>query len=176
MSIYRFCLSRGLFLVLSSLVCICSWAGPRSYLQAKAIAEKKAAEMGVQVVCDDSQENLAKGGMGVVEKQLPYYVFSNAADKGFVIVSGDDRFPEIIGYSEQGAYDEALLPENFKSYMKAYQAMVEAVDKGDVSATRQLKEVESLRSSMKSTAVSPLLGEIAWGQGSPYNDFCPEVL
>ena len=160
-------------MVLFSLACICSWAGPRGYSQAKAIAENKAAEMGLQVVDNGAQGNLAKGLSDVVEKQSPYYVFSNAEAKGFVIVSGDDRFPEIVGYSDQGTYDEAQLPDNFKSYMKAYRAMVEAVDKGDVSATRQLKEVESLRSAVKSTAVSPLLGEIAWGQGSPYNDFCP---
>ena len=114
-------------MVLFSLLCTCSWAGPRSYLQAKAIAEKKAAEMGLQVVDDGTQGNLAKGMSGVVEKQSPYYVFSNAEAKGFVIVSGDDRFPEIVGYSDQGTYDEAQLPDNFKSYMNAYQSMVEAV-------------------------------------------------
>lgn len=173
MSIYRFCVSRGFFLILSSLVCICSWAGPRSYLQAKAIAEKKASEMGLQVVDNGAQGNLAKGLSDVVEKQSPYYVFSNAEDKGFVIVSGDDRFPEIVGYSDQGSYDEAQLPDNFKNYMNAYRAMVEAVDKGDVAATRQLKEVESLRSSVTSTAVPPLLGNIAWGQGAPYYSYCP---
>jgi hypothetical protein len=84
---------RELLVALFSLLCTCSWAGPRSYLQAKAIAEKKAVEMGLQVVDGSSQENLAKGRLGVVEEQCPYYVFSNAEAKGFVIVSGDDRFP-----------------------------------------------------------------------------------
>lgn len=139
-------------------------------------SREKAVEMGLQVVDGSSQENLAKGRLGVVEEQCPYYVFSNAEAKGFVIVSGDDRFPEIVGYSGQGTYDEALLPDNFKSYMNAYRAMVEAVNKGNVAATRQLKEVESLRSSVTSTAVSPLLGNIAWGQGSPYNDFVQAMM
>ena len=103
---------RELLVALFSLLCTCSWAGPRSYSQAKAIAEKKAVEMGLQVLDGSSQENLAKGMSGVVEKQSPYYVFSNAEAKGFVIVSGDDRFPEIVGYSDQGTYDEAQLPDN----------------------------------------------------------------
>lgn len=173
MSKKSFNFPRELLVALFSLLCTCSWAGPRSYSQAKAIAEKKAAEMGLQVLDGSSQENLAKGRSGVMAEQSPYYVFSNAETKGFVIVSGDDRFPEIVGYSDQGTYNEAQLPDNFKSYMNAYRAMVEAVDKGNVAATRQLKEVESLRSSVTSTAVSPLLGNIAWGQGGPYNDFCP---
>lgn len=104
---------RELLVALFSLLCTCSWAGPRSYLQAKAIAEKKAVEMGLQVVDGSSQENLTKGRLGVMEEQCPYYVFSNAEAKGFVIVSGDDRFPEIVGYSDQGTYDEALLPLSF---------------------------------------------------------------
>lgn len=60
--------------------------------------------------------------------------------------------------------------------MNAYRAMVEAVNKGNVAATRQLKEVESLRSSVTSTAVTPLLGNIAWGQGSPYYDFVQAMM
>lgn len=166
-------IQRGFLVVLYSLACICSWAGPRSYSQAKAIAMKKAAEIGLQVVGNDLQDVPAKGIDGSVGMQRACYVFSNAEAKGFVIVSGDDRFPEIVGYSEQGTYNEAQLPDNFKSYMKAYHSMVEAVDKGDVAAIRQLKEVESLRSSGLSAAVSPLLGQIAWGQGAPFSNFCP---
>ena len=166
-------IQRGFLVVLFSLACICSWAGPRSYSQAKTIAMKKAAEIGLQVVDNDLQEVPAKGIDGSVGMQRSCYVFSNAEAKGFVIVSGDDRFPEIVGYSEQGTYNEAQLPDNFKSYMNAYRSMVEAVDKGDVAAIRQLKEVESLRSSGLSAAVSPLLGQIAWGQGAPFSNFCP---
>lgn len=42
-------IQRGFLVVLFSLACICSWAGPRSYSQAKTIAMKKAAEIGLQV-------------------------------------------------------------------------------------------------------------------------------
>ena len=90
MSKKSFSIPRELLFILFSLVCTCSWAGPRSYSQAKAIAEKKAAEMGLQVVDGSSQENLAKGRSGGMEERSPYYVFSNAEAKGFVIVSGDD--------------------------------------------------------------------------------------
>lgn len=86
-------IQRVFLVVLYSLACICSWAGPRSYSQAKAIAMKKAAEIGLQVVGNDLQDVPAKGIDGSVGMQRACYVFSNAEAKGFVIVSGDDRFP-----------------------------------------------------------------------------------
>ena len=53
-------IQRSFLLCCNSLVCICSWAGPSSYSQAKAITMKKAAEMGLQVVDDDLQEVTGK--------------------------------------------------------------------------------------------------------------------
>lgn len=38
-----------LLILLSSFVCISSLAGSRSYAQAKAIAEKQAAKLGIQI-------------------------------------------------------------------------------------------------------------------------------
>ena len=94
-------------------------AGPRSFQQAKAIAEKQAALLGVTI----DQKAMAKvrkqGDKGKMNlSQQSYYVFPNANSKGFTIVSGDDRLPEIVGYSSQGSYDENNLPEGFISLIK----------------------------------------------------------
>lgn len=35
-----------------------------------------------------------------------YYVFNIGNNQGFVIVAGDDRINPILGYSDQGYYDE----------------------------------------------------------------------
>ena len=34
-----------------------------------------------------------------------YYIFNAKNDQGFVIVSGDDRTPQVLGYSEKGRLD-----------------------------------------------------------------------
>lgn len=110
------------------------------------------------------------------QETASYYVFPHGEGKGFTIVSGDDCLPEIVGYTDQGTYDEASLPESYKSFMKAYQEMVEAVTKGDQATLRNLAEVKAYRSSVNSThskAVSPLLGNIAWNQTKPFNNMCP---
>ena len=37
--------------------------------------------------------------------QASYYVFNTVGDHGFVIVSGDDRTTDILGYSDNGKFD-----------------------------------------------------------------------
>lgn len=78
-------------------------AGPRSFQQAKAIAEKQAALLGVTIDQKAMTKARKQGSKGEITlSQESYYVFPNANSKGFTIVSGDDRLPEIVGYSSQG--------------------------------------------------------------------------
>lgn len=106
-------------------------------------------------------------------------MFPNANSKGFTIVSGDDRLPEIVGYSSQGSYDENNLPEGFISFMEAYQNLYNKVNLGDAEALKNLAEIKAWRnkknaSAASTSAVAPLLGNIEWDQTSPYNNMCPK--
>lgn len=174
------CIRLHLLLSALLLISVSAFAGPRSFRQAKQIAERQAALLGI--VMDESAASQAKSfGFGDKsqasdQETASYYVFPHGEGKGFTIVSGDDCLPEIVGYTDQGTYDEASLPESYKSFMKAYQEMVEAVTKGDQATLRNLAEVKAYRSSVNSThskAVSPLLGNIAWNQTKPFNNMCP---
>lgn len=171
--------NRLLLFAGSLLIPMVVMAGPRSFQQAKAIAEKQAALLGVTI----DQKAMAKvrkqGGKAEMNlSQKSYYVFPNANSKGFTIVSGDDRLPEIVGYSSQGSYDENNLPEGFISFMKAYQNLYNKVNLGDAEALKNLAEIKAWRnkknaSAETSSAVAPLLGNIEWDQTSPYNNMCP---
>lgn len=166
-------------------------AGPRSFQQAKAIAEKQAALLGVTIDQKAMAKARKQGDKGEMNlSQQSYYVFPNANSKGFTIVSGDDRLPEIVGYSSQGSYDENNLPEGFVSFMKAYQNLYNKVNLGDVEALKNLAEIKAWRnkiaqkknaessqanaSAASTSAVAPLLGNIEWDQTSPYNNMCPK--
>lgn len=155
-------------------------AGPRSFQQAKAIAEKQAALLGVTIDQKAMTKVRKQGGKAEMNlSQQSYYVFPNANSKGFTIVSGDDRLPEIVGYSSQGSYDENNLPEGFVSFMKAYQNLYNKVNLGDAEALKNLAEIKAWRnkknaSSASTSAVAPLLGNIEWDQTSPYNNMCPK--
>lgn len=172
--------NRLLLFAGSLLIPMVVMAGPRSFQQAKAIAEKQAALLGVtidQKAMTKARKQGDKGEMNL--SQQSYYVFPNANSKGFTIVSGDDRLPEIVGYSSQGSYDENNLPEGFVSFMKAYQNLYNKVNLGDAEALKNLAEIKAWRnkknaSAASTSAVAPLLGNIEWDQTSPYNNMCPK--
>lgn len=171
--------NRLLLFAGSLLIPMVVMAGPRSFQQAKAIAEKQAALLGVTIDQKAMTKARKQGSKGEITlSQESYYVFPNANSKGFTIVSGDDRLPEIVGYSSQGSYDENNLPEGFVSFMKAYQNLYNKVNLGDAEALKNLAEIKAWRnkknaSAETSSAVAPLLGNIEWDQTSPYNNMCP---
>lgn len=171
--------NRLLLFAGSLLIPMVVMAGPRSFQQAKAIAEKQAALLGVTIDQKAMTKARKQGSKGEITlSQESYYVFPNANSKGFTIVSGDDRLPEIVGYSSQGSYDENNLPEGFVSFMKAYQNLYNKVNLGDAESLKNLAEIKAWRnkknaSAETSSAVAPLLGNIEWDQTSPYNNMCP---
>lgn len=171
--------NRLLLFAGSLLIPMVVMAGPRSFQQAKAIAEKQAALLGVTIDQKAMTKARKQGSKGeIILSQESYYVFPNANSKGFTIVSGDDRLPEIVGYSSQGSYDENNLPEGFVSFMKAYQNLYNKVNLGDAEALKNLAEIKAWRnkknaSAASTSAVAPLLGNIEWDQTSPYNNMCP---
>lgn len=171
--------NRLLLFAGSLLIPMVVMAGPRSFQQAKAIAEKQAALLGVTIDQKAMTKARKQGSKEEITlSQQSYYVFPNANSKGFTIVSGDDRLPEIVGYSSQGSYDENNLPEGFISFMKAYQNLYNKVNLGDAEALKNLAEIKAWRnkknaSAASTSAVAPLLGNIEWDQTSPYNNMCP---
>ena len=172
--------NRLLLFAGSLLIPMVVMAGPRSFQQAKAIAEKQAALLGVTIDQKAMTKARKQGSKGEITlSQESYYVFPNANSKGFTIVSGDDRLPEIVGYSSQGSYDENNLPEGFISFMEAYQNLYNKVNLGDAEALKNLAEIKAWRnkknaSAASTSAVAPLLGNIEWDQTSPYNNMCPK--
>lgn len=167
-----------LLLSLMLLLSVSAIAGPRSYQQAKAIAQRQAAMLGIEMDAEVAASAKAAPRMSVSSAVSPsatcYYVFANGEDKGFTIVSGDDRMPEVVGYSAQGTYDPDHLPANYVGFMKAYQETVEALLKGDAQVSGGLAEARQWRAERAgSAAVAPLLGGIKWNQSAPYNKMCP---
>ena len=167
-----------LLLSLMLLLSVSAIAGPRSYQQAKEIAQRQAAMLGIEMDAEVAASAKAAPRMSVSSAVSPsatcYYVFANGEDKGFTIVSGDDRMPEVVGYSAQGTYDPDHLPANYVDFMKAYQETVEALLKGDAQVSGGLAEARQWRAERAGTAaVAPLLGGIKWNQTEPYNNRCP---
>ena len=150
-------------------------ASPRTFSQAKAIAERKAALLGIKIDSKAAAKAPSMNG-GIATAVSPYYVFPFGENKGFAIVSGDDDMPEIVGYADHGTYDANNMPAAMAAFLNNYRATIEAVKQGNASAIKNIAEAKALRANntRATTAVSPLLGDIKWNQSEPYNNMCPK--
>lgn len=150
-------------------------ASPRTFSQAKAIAERKAALLGIKIDSKAAAKVPSMNG-GITTAVSPYYVFPFGENKGFAIVSGDDDMPEIVGYADHGTYDANNMPAAMAAFLNNYRATIEAMKQGKASAIKNIAEAKALRANntRATTAVSPLLGDIKWNQSTPYNNMCPK--
>ena len=93
-----------------------------------------------------------------------YYVFNIEENGGFVIVSGDERTDEILGYSTEGNIDLNKMPENMKAWLKGYEEQILTIPSEAKTSPAKVK---------MHSAVEPLL-TTKWNQGDPYNQNCPD--
>lgn len=163
----------GLLLLLTILAFHMGFAAPRSYKQARTIALQKAASLGI----NNPRAALSKQSPGGTEEQegKAYYLFDNGDNKGFVIVSGDDKLPEVIGYATSGSLSEQEMPIQLKSLLEAFEKQYKEMSGDDARLESAMAERNALAesSAAANVTVTPLLGNIEWNQLTPYNNLCP---
>ena len=96
-----------------------------------------------------------------------YYVFNAESNGGFVIVAGDDRVKDILGYAEHGNFDLTKAPSNVRWWLSQYEKAIKNIGNGTRRAMAR-------RSETAKEAITPFI-TTSWGQFSPYNDQCPEI-
>ena len=96
------------------------------------------------------------------------YVFNVKDDKGFVIVSNDDRTYPILGFSETDNIDLNNIPDNMKAWLQGYANEIAwAQQRGNVAPPKSGKV-----GTHPTTSVAPLCTS-KWNQDTPYNNLCP---
>lgn len=100
----------------------------------------------------------------------PYYVFNAEGDNGFVIVSGDDRTPRILGYADQGGIDTNNIPVNFQWLLDYYEKELTSLALTDEVFPVGFNKIVTENRNY----IDPLI-ETNWGQYQPYNINCPSV-
>lgn len=102
-----------------------------------------------------------------------YYVFNADNDKGFVVVSGDDRTPKILGYGLSGSLDASRLPHSIKSWLQGYCDEIRYLDSMNVTTAKAKAYMKSsAKSSTVRKPIAPLL-ITRWNQDEPYWNSCP---
>lgn len=154
---------KKLFIAIVVLVSIKAWGNPIDWNQAERVATR-FAQSGVSQADGVQWNRVARNGVIAGSGNAPFYVFNRANGSGFVIVAGDDAAIPILGYSTEGIFSYDNMPSNLRQWLMLSERYVEmcASRQGTARVAQQGEPV-----------VAPLLGDILWGQGTPYNDMCP---
>ncbi|MCQ2118178.1 MAG: C10 family peptidase [Bacteroidales bacterium] len=104
--------------------------------------------------------------MKLVEKagEEEYFICSDATNRSFVIVSGDDALGPVLAYSTENAFVTENMPENVKFYLK----MLE----GEVKYYRTHPEAVPSNPNMDDDT-EKVLETAKWNQSDPYYNFTP---
>ena len=157
-------MKKLLLLQVVLLLCSIGWAAP--------ITLEQARQQAMTFITKNAK--MAKGGMlrsaqlpttlsaASANDQQPYYVFNIDNNRGFVMVSGDDRAPAILGYATSGTFDAEHIPDNMKAWLQEYE--------------RQIAHLDRVHAYVPDNnghePITPLL-HTTWNQGTPYNNLCP---
>lgn len=96
----------------------------------------------------------------------PYlYAVNLPQESGYVLVSGDDRFAEVLGYGDAHAFDEQNMPENMRAWLRGYIQEISYL--GSMGYQPSVQRAPAVKAS-----ISPLI-TTEWNQKAPYNDLCP---
>lgn len=98
-----------------------------------------------------------------------YFVF-NFDNGGYVIVSGDDRAEEILGYGS-GYFDMKNLPSNVAWWMKHYKEQMEYLL---ANPKLEVETTSKFMSTMLTATTVPMLMTSTWDQEAPYYNQCPK--
>lgn len=154
------------YLLLSLLICI------TNIVSADPIGPSKALKIASAYLQEASMAHVAPfrrtATRAVAESDTlaPLYIVSRGENAGFVIVSGDNCLPEIIGYTDSGDFVEADMPPALLDMLQGYAEIVEAAQKAGVPARAPQKAPADRH------AVAPLI-EAHWHQTAPYNNLAP---
>jgi len=108
----------------------------------------------------------------------PYYIFNDTQKGGFVIVGGQEAMSDILAYSDEDCFDIDDMPPSAAEWLEAYsQSAIIAADEPEKSKAEKRAAAKAFIESNFSLRqnVEPLLGEIKYNQGTPYNKKCPTL-
>ncbi|MCR5050113.1 MAG: C10 family peptidase [Paludibacteraceae bacterium] len=97
----------------------------------------------------------------IVSQSASYYAIN--IDGSYVLVSADDRLPEVLGYSDSGTFDTDNMSPATRYWLACY-------DEELASINNQQLTMSSARHAVP--AIEPLMTS-KWNQSSPYNDLAP---
>ena len=105
-------------------------------------------------------------------KEASYYVFNQGTDKGFVIIAGDDKACDVLGYADRGHFDIANIPENMQALLDCYTEEIAMARANDATGTAaQAAKSPATAANEAWQVIAPML-TTSWNQSEPFNLEC----
>ena len=153
-------------------------------LQARPVDQETAKRLGQSFVKANFEFTRQSSDMDLVytayseSGEACYYVY-NIGDTGFVILSADDNYRPIIGYSDEGTFNPNDMAPALADYLEVVrQGVMEAATKVSapfaVAADWAMLEKSGRLVSRHGGREDAYLVQTTWNQNYPYNYFCPE--
>lgn len=101
-------------------------------------------------------------------QETAVYAFNVGQAGGFVLASGDDRADAVLGYSENGTFEQARQAPGLQAMLAIYREQMEMLDQHPTLGAQAAKY------EAPTVVVDPIV-KTTWDQGAPYNDQCPTV-
>ena len=129
------------------------------YLHSNATGQRLAGQAAPDVKLLHTEVSSTQANRAV------YYIFNS--DKGFVIVSGDDRAYLILGHGNR-PLDMKRMPDNMKFWLSTYKTQIEYLQ----AHPGMVVDKPSYNNSLRAGKVEPML-TAEWDQSAPYYNQCP---
>lgn len=157
-------MKKTLLLLCALCLAIASQATVVNSSQAKAKAQAFLNEKGLSGTLSEVPNQRARVRDGANVDQSYYYIFNVGADKGYVIVSGDDATPAVLGYATHGSINMDKIPSNMAAWLQGYADQIKYIQEHPV--TPQKGRVRVAKATHP--AVSDMI-TTTWDQADPYN-------
>lgn len=160
---------------ISLLAGLLAWAG----LEGAPVGRQTAERLASGFVRLGTQSALRSATLSTTLEEAPaYYIFNDAHRQGYVIVSGDDALPPIIGYADSGHIDADRLPIQLRQLLDMYTKQVAYVRSTGVQyldpEATALRATSGYYMKYPRPVVEPLI-KSRWNQSTPYNNLAPKL-
>lgn len=155
-------MKRFLLLLAITTVTVCS-------IQAAHISETAARQVADNFFTTNLHKSSVHGNRATLRlaytaENERFYVYDRGTQGGFVVVAGDDRLPQVLGYGDKGDFTTSALPPAVKYWVNEMNRQIAYLQSnGNVTAHLPAQ---------RAAVVEPLMST-RWDQGEPYNNLCP---
>ena len=158
-------MKRFLLLLAITMATVCS-------LQAAHVSETAARQVADKFLSSRLHKSPAHGSPSTLRlayraENERFYIYDRGTNGGFVVVAGDDRLPQVLGYGDKGDFTTTALPPAVQYWMNELNRQIAYLQSHDDASVHHPAK--------RAAAVAPLMTTV-WDQSEPYNNLCPTYI